>query len=66
MLCKEFINYQDRLFYVDRTIRESSIKMDKINELKELLGCDMVIKRGNNQDDQLLFLVEISQAEIVD
>jgi hypothetical protein len=36
-----------------------------INYLKEQWGCDVVVKSRINNDDTLLFLIEIPEAEIV-
>jgi len=65
MLNKELINYQDRLFYIYKKIKQDRIVEGSINDLKEQWGCDVVVKSRINNDDTLLFLIEIPEAEIV-
>jgi hypothetical protein len=63
----EIINYQDKLYYVYRRYPKNGIKDGFINEVKELWHCDVVLKKKNEQDDEtLIFLVEIPDAVIVD
>ena len=65
MLNKELINYQDRLFYIYKKIKQDRIVEGSINDLKERWGCDVVVRSRINNDDTLLFLIEIPEAEIV-
>jgi len=66
MLTKELVNYHDKLYWVYRKIKQSQIKDGSITDLKEFWMCDMVVKSKNNNDDVLLFMREISDAEIVE
>jgi hypothetical protein len=66
MLTKELVNYHDKLYWVYRKIRQSQVKDGSITDLKEYWMCDMVVKSKNNNDDVLLFMREISDAEIVE
>lgn len=64
--CKEIINFQDKLFLVQRKFKESHIKSEKINEIKDLLGSTIVLRQRNGETDYLFFLVEIPEAEVVE
>lgn len=65
MLPKEFVNYQDKLYWVYRKIKNSQVKEGSVTELKDFWMCDIVIKSRNNQDETLLFMRECSVAIIV-
>lgn len=62
---KELINYQDKLYWVYRKTKASSIREGFINDIKELWHCDLVLKNRNQSDEILLFLREIPEAEVV-
>jgi len=63
----EIVNYQDKLYYIYRKYPKNGIKDGFINDVKELWHCDIVLKKKNEQDDEtLMFLVEISDANIVE
>jgi hypothetical protein len=65
MFCKEIITFKDKLYLVQRKFKESSVKPDKINEIKESLESSIVLKQRNGDIDYLFFLDEIPEAEIV-
>jgi hypothetical protein len=65
MFCKEIITFKDKLYLVQRKFKESSIKSDRINEIKEILNSSIVLKQRNGDVDYLFFLDEIPEAEIV-
>ena len=67
MLCKELFNFQNKLFYIDRRIKESHISQDSINELKSIWKIDTVVRQNskNTNESFYLFLKEIKDAEIV-
>lgn len=67
MLCKELFNFQNKLFYIDRRVRESHISQDSINELKSIWKIDTVVRQNskNTNESFYLFLKEIKDAEIV-
>jgi hypothetical protein len=65
MLSKEFVNYQDKLYYIYKKMKPHQVKDGYINDLKDLWRCDVVVKNRINNDDTLLFLREIPEAEIV-
>lgn len=62
----EILTYQDKMYYVYRRFPRSKIKEGFINEVKELWHCDLVLKRRNEEDEILMFLVEIPDAVIID
>jgi hypothetical protein len=68
MFKKELLNYQDKLYFIERKMRESSIKPEFINDLKEYWGCSMVLKQTNRQTNEtyLFFLIEIEDAKVVE
>jgi len=67
MFNKELLNFQDKLYYIQRKIKESQIKPEFVNDLKEYWKCDNVIKQTFRQTNEVyyLFLVEIPEAIIV-
>jgi hypothetical protein len=68
MLNKELLNYQDRLFWVYRKVRENQIKEEGILLVKDFWHCDMVLKQNNHHggDVMLLFLREIPEVEVLE
>jgi hypothetical protein len=62
---KELVNYQNKLYWVYRKIRQSHVKDGSISDLKEFWMCDMVVKSRNNDADVLLFMREIEEATVV-
>ena len=65
MLNKELVNYQNKLYYIFKKLKQDRIVEGSVNDLKELWRCDIVVKSRINNDDTLLFLIEIPEAEIV-
>jgi hypothetical protein len=65
MLNKELVNYQDKLYWVYRKVKNSQVKEGSITDLKNFWRCDMVVRNRINNDDTLLFMREIEEAEIV-
>lgn len=67
IFCKELFNYQGKLYYIYRKIRDGSVKPEFINDLKEYWGCSTVVKQTYRQTNEiyLLFLIEIEDAVIV-
>lgn len=63
MLPREFVKYQDKLYWVYRKVNVTQIKEGYTNDVKELWYCDVVIKNTNN--NVLLFLRLVEDAEIV-
>ncbi len=65
MLPREYINYQDKLFWVYRKVNQSQVKEDSVSDLKDFWMCDIVIRSRNQNDSTLLFMREIEEAKIV-
>ena len=65
MLNKELVNYQNKLYYIYKKLKQDRIVEGSVNDLKEYWRCDIVVKSRINNDDTLLFLIEIPEAEIV-
>lgn len=58
---KEFVRYNDNLYIIQEIYPEQKIKHDKIQELRQLLECDIVLRK----DGLLLYCELIKDAEIV-
>ena len=58
---KEFIRYNDKLYLIIEIYSEQRVKSDKIQELRELLGCDIVLRK----DGLLLYCEQIAEAEVI-
>jgi hypothetical protein len=67
MLHKELINYQNKLYWVYKTIKAIQIKEEFIQEYKDFILCDLVLKRRNQQQEEemLLFLREIEELSVL-
>ena len=59
------MNYQDKLYWVYLKLKNSQVKEGSITDLKNFWMCDMVVRNRINNDDTLLFMREIEEAEIV-
>jgi hypothetical protein len=66
MLPKEYITYQDKLYWIYRKVKQSQIKEGSVTELKDFWMCDVVVKSRNQNDELLLFLREIEDALITE
>ena len=64
MLNKELVNYQDKLYYIYKKMKPHQIKDGYINDIREHFRCDVVVKNRINNDDTLLFLIEIPELKI--
>ena len=65
MLPKEFVNYQNKLYWIYRKVKQSQIKEGSVTDLKDFWMCDVVVRSRHNNDDTLLFMREIEEAKIV-
>ena len=65
MLNKELVNYQNKLFYVYKKLKQDRIKDGYVNDIKDFWLCDVVVRSRVNNDDTLLFLREIEEAHVV-
>jgi hypothetical protein len=59
---KILIKFNDNLYFQKRKYVEDSVKQDKIHELKDLLECDIVLRK----DGYLIYCEQIPEAEIVE
>lgn len=58
---KEFIRYNDKLYLIVEIYAEQKVKQDKIQQLRELLQCDIVLRK----DGLLLYCEQIAEAEVI-
>jgi hypothetical protein len=66
MLPKEYVTYQDKLYWIYRKVKQSQIKEGSVTELKDFWMCDVVVKSRNQNDELLLFLREIEDAMVTE
>ena len=59
---KILIKFNDNLYFQKRKYMEDSVKQDKIHELKDLLECDIVLRK----DGYLIYCEQIAEAEIIE
>ena len=64
MFPKEFVNYQDKLYWVYRKIKQHQVKEGSLSDLKDFWSCDVVVKSKNQNDELLLFMREIEEATL--
>jgi len=62
----EFVNYNDKLYRIYRRISKDRIKEGFISNVKEAWHCDIVLKNKNQEEEILMFLIEIPDAIIID
>ena len=65
MLNKELIHYNNKLYWVYRKVKQSHIKENHINDVKDMWLCDLVLRSKNQDETQLIFVREIEEAVIV-
>jgi hypothetical protein len=59
------VTYKNKLFYFYKIIKKDRIKDVYVNYIKDFWSCDVVVKSRINNDDTLLFLREIEEAQLV-
>jgi hypothetical protein len=64
--CMEFVTYQDKLYWVYRRINKDRIKEGHVLDVRDGWHCDIVLKNKNQDEDILLFLIEIPDAVVVE
>jgi hypothetical protein len=64
MIPKEFVNYQDKLYWVYRKVKQHQVKEGSVTDLKDFWRCDVVVKSRNQNDELLLFMREIEEATL--
>lgn len=65
MLNKELVQYQDKLYWVYRKVKNSQVKEGSVSDLRDFWFCDVAVRSKNQNDDLILFLREIEEAKIV-
>lgn len=65
MLPKEYVTYQDKLYWIYRKVKQTQIKEGLVTDLKDFWMCDVVVKSRNQNDELLLFLREIEEAKVI-
>lgn len=65
-ICTEFINYNNKLYTVYRTLKQGRVKDEYLNEIREIWNCDVVVKSKTEENVRVLFLREVKDAELVD
>jgi len=62
----KLVKYQDKLYYVYREVNENQIKKGKINDLRDYWKCDITLKNKSSNNNEILFLREIEDVEILE
>ena len=65
MVGQNLINYQDKLYWIYRKVKQTHLKEENIQFVKDFWYCDIVLKFKNNEDESLLFLREITELEVL-
>ena len=61
-LIKQVIEFQGNSYVVNRLIKEDAIPQENVNEYKEYLKCDTVLKK----DGLYYFVNKIEEAQIIE
>ena len=61
-LVRPVVDFQGTLFIIKRTIKESTINSEFVQEYKEFIGADAVLKK----EGMYYFVNKIEEAEIVE
>ena len=62
MIRQELVKFNDNLYILKRKFSEGVVRIDKVQELRQLLECDIVLK----QNGWLFYCEMIPEAEIVE
>ena len=65
MIPRDFVKYQDRLYWTYRKVNQGQVIEERIQDLKEFWYCDIVLKQKTSNNEVLMFLREIPEAEII-
>ena len=60
-LVKQIVNFQDNLYIIKRVLRETNIKEEFVQEYKEWIGCNTVLKK----DGVYYFANKIDEVQII-
>lgn len=58
----DFIKFNDQVYQIKYMYLNSKVRVDKTQELKDLLGCDIVLRHN----DYLFYCVLVPEAEVVE
>ena len=58
-LVKQVVNYQDTLYIIKRALKETNIKEEFVQEYKDFLGADTVLKK----DGIYYFVIKIEEVQ---
>lgn len=61
----EYLNYQNKLYYIFKRVNSNRIKSEYIQEIKNFWLCDIVLKYNQHNEDVFIFLREVSELEIL-
>lgn len=64
--CREFLNFNDKLYIVYRRIPKGVIKEKHVLDVRDMWHCDTVLKTRNQEQEELIFLIECPDAEIIE
>jgi len=62
MIRQELIRFNDNLYLLKAKYPQERVRIDKTQELKDLLGCQVVLK----QNGWLFYCEQIEEAEIME
>jgi hypothetical protein len=60
-IVKQVINFQDNLYIIKRVLRETNIKEEFVQEYKEWIGCDTVLRK----DGMYYFAIKINEVQTI-
>lgn len=61
-IAKQVVNWEDSLYIIKRTLKESTMPEEFANEYKEYIGVDKVLKKNG----MYYFVVKIEEAQLVE
>lgn len=61
MIRQEIVKFNDTLYIVKRKFSAEAVRIDKVQELRQLLECDIVLK----QNGWLFYCEQIQEAEVI-
>ena len=61
-LVKQVVSWEDNLYIIKRTLKESTMPEEFTNEYKEYIGVDKVLKKNG----MYYFVIKIDEAQLVE
>ena len=61
-ISKQVVNWEDSLYIIKRTLKETSIKEEFVQEYKDYIGADIVLKKNG----MYYFVIKIEEAQLVE